>query len=139
MEKRLYREFTEHLLQDRSVTHNFWIYYKYDDMQIAKPLVADLKSGLNADPNKRIEDVYGMPVRFKIQDVRGWFKLATAFTKKDPHLKMMIVEVYETSGEKTVMAVGKNGNWKMRSYYQYAMERVMIGGLPKNIQFQYAS
>lgn len=138
MEQRMYRDFTKNLLNDKGCARYFWIYYRYDDMEKCDVFAADLKNRINIDPDKRIEKLTGCPVRFKIRDFQRWFRLMNEFISKRDDLKILIVDVNEFSMEKTVMCVGRAGRWQARSYYEGAIERALVGGVPRNMTLKYA-
>lgn len=138
MMKDMYTAFTKELLENCATCRYFWIYYRYDDMPECKPLVANPKSGFNTDPQKRIQDASGMPVRLYFEELRFWFRLLDKFIRNDPGLKIMIVDCEEISDRKTVMAVGKAGKWNVRAQYEPALRKVLVGGLPNNTSLAYA-
>lgn len=139
MEQRIFREFTKRLLNDKSSTRNFWIYYRYDDMENCEYFTVDLENQINVDPNKRIEKISNTALRFKIRDFQRWFRLMNQFISKRDDLKILIVDVNEFTREKNVVCVGRAGRWQARSYYEGALERALVGGLPKNMSLKYAS
>ena len=138
MRKDMYAAFTDELMNNKNNMRRFWIYYQYDNTEKKYPLVVNRDTRENLDPTKPLAPITGRPVTFTIRDMGRWFRLMDAYIKNDDTLKVWIVDVENYENIRVVMAVGKNGEWKIRSQYEPAINKVMVGGLPQNTTLAYA-